>query len=113
MAVIHENEAQRIAITPGRERYQACNESLMVVVIDFNDGPGAEPDPPHQHPHEQITYVAEGELRFFVGEDEYRVGAGDLVTIPPNTPHTVQLISVTARLVDSFHTIREDFLEGK
>lgn len=112
MSVTHRNEVQRYTIAPGRERYLTRNENLMVVVIDFSDGPGAEPDPPHQHPHEQITYVAEGELRFFVGEEEYQVAAGDLVTIPPNTPHTVQLITATARLVDSFHPIRADFLEG-
>lgn len=34
-------------------------------VIDFDDGPTSEPDPPHSHPHEQVSYVSEGEIIFF------------------------------------------------
>lgn len=104
-------ETARTSIAPGRERYLAHTTQLMMTVIDFDDGPAAEPDPPHQHPHEQITYVAEGELLFLVGDDPHRVQAGDLVTVPPDTPHTVQILSKSVRLVDAFHPVRDDFLE--
>ena len=101
----------RTTIAAGRERYLTHTDRMMMVVIDFDDGPASEPDPPHQHPHEQITYVAEGELLFIVGETTHHVRAGDMVAVPPNVPHTVQILSPSARLVDAFHPVREDFLQ--
>ena len=35
------------SIGEGRTRYLAHTEKLMMVVIDFTDGPTSEPDPPH------------------------------------------------------------------
>jgi quercetin dioxygenase-like cupin family protein len=83
----------------------------MAVVIDFEDGPHAEPDPPHSHPHEQVTYVAEGELYFFVDGEPHRLGPGDLIAVPGRVPHTIQLLTKTARLVDTFTPVRDDFLK--
>jgi quercetin dioxygenase-like cupin family protein len=81
----------------------------MMVVIDFEDGPADEPDPPHSHPHEQITYVAAGELLFFIDGTPHQLGPGDLITVPPDVPHSIQLLSENVRLVDTFSPIREDF----
>jgi quercetin dioxygenase-like cupin family protein len=39
-----------------------------------------------------------------------RVKAGDMIVVPPDAPHTVELLSTAARLIDCFHPIREDFL---
>lgn len=102
--------APRHVTAPGRERYLAHTDHLMMVVFDFTDGPYEQPDPPHSHPHEQVTYVAEGELLFFVGDESYKVSAGDIVTVPSNVPHSIQLLTPKARLVDTFNPIRDDFL---
>jgi quercetin dioxygenase-like cupin family protein len=110
MTIIKSAKAARTTIAAGRERYQTHTDNLMVVVIDFTDGPSAEPDPPHSHPHEQVTYVAEGEVLFFINGEPVQLAAGDLITVPPNTPHTIQLLSNPVRLVDTFSPIREDFL---
>jgi len=112
MSATLRDETVHETIMSGRKRYLTHTNDLMMVVIDFNDGPATEPDPPHHHEHEQITYVAEGEFLFFVGDTPYRVKAGDMVTIPSNVPHTVQLISKTARLVDTFNPIRQEFLDN-
>ena len=109
-ATARQNETERQVIKPGRERYLAHTDNLMVVVLDCTDGPNAQPDPPHSHPHEQITYVAEGELYFFIEDTPYRLSAGDMITVAPNLPHTIQLLSHKVRLVDTFNPIREDFL---
>lgn len=112
MTAVKQDETPRETIAPGRERYLSYMDDLMMVVIDFTDGPGETPDPPHHHPHEQITYVAEGELYFFLDETSHRLSAGDMITVPSNVPHTIQLISEKARLVDTFTPIREDFLKS-
>ncbi|HTL10058.1 MAG TPA: cupin domain-containing protein, partial [Chitinophagaceae bacterium] len=42
----------------------------------------------HQHPHEQITYVQEGELEMTIGGILYHFTAGSTHVIPSNTPHS-------------------------
>ena len=83
----------------------------MNVLIDFTDGPWEKPEPPHSHPHEQTSYVAEGEILFLCeGEPDQHLKAGDMFAVPSGRPHTIQLLTKKARLVDSFNPLREDFL---
>lgn len=110
MTAVLRESASRFQIKEGRERYLAHTDNLMVVVIDFTDGPAEQPDPPHHHPHEQVSYIAEGELLFFMDGVPTRMGPGDLIAVPPNVPHCIQLLTPTARVVDSFNPIREDFV---
>lgn len=107
-----QNQIIREEISPGRERKIAHLDNLMVVVYDFTDGPMNKPDPSHSHAHEQITFVAEGELLFFIGPDEYHLTKGDIITIPPGTPHCIQTLANSVRLVDSFYPNRNDFLKA-
>ena len=97
-------------IREGGERRLGFTDNLMMVIIDFDDGPQTEPDPPHVHPHEQVSYVAEGEIFFFLEDECERLGPGDIFLVPPDKPHSIQLLSKHVRLVDCFHPIREDFL---
>lgn len=83
----------------------------MVVVCDFKGGPAPEPDPPHSHPHEQITYVAEGELFLFLGDDQHHLTKGDVYSVPSGIPHCIQTLSSHVRLIDSFTPLRDDFLK--
>ncbi len=98
------------AIAAGRTRYIANTDNLMLAVIDFQDGPTTEPDPPHSHPHEQISYVAAGEIIFFLDGEPTRLKTGDIYTVPPNAPHAVQLLTEHVCLIDAFTPIRQDFL---
>jgi len=111
MPVIKQFEGMPTVITKGRSRYLAHLPNLMMVVIDFNDGPASQPDPPHSHPHEQISYVVAGEINVVLGNEITQLGPGDIFTVPPNLPHCIQLLSKSARLVDTFSPIREDFLK--
>ena len=110
MPAYKENRIIHEKVSPGYERNIAYLENLMVVVCDFTNGPMKSPDSPHSHPHEQITYVAEGELFFFKGEKENRLVKGEIITVPSGMPHCIQTISSHVRLVDSFNPIRKDFL---
>lgn len=110
MGFIKQQEIARDPIGEKRERYLAHTDNLMMVVIDFSDGPTDEPDPPHSHPHEQMSYVVSGELIVHIGDNQERLGPGDMFTVPPDVPHTVQLLTEHVRLVDGFTPLREDFL---
>ena len=110
MGTLKQSEITPEPIGEGRTRYLAHTEKLMMAVIDFRDGPTREPDPPHSHPHEQISYVVSGELIVFIGDEQTRLEPGDMFTVPPDIPHTVQLLTEYVRLVDTFHPIRDEFL---
>lgn len=86
-------------------------DNLMTVIVDFSGGPMAEPDPYHSHPHEQTCYIAEGEILFFEeGETPVRLKQGDLFAVASGKKHAIQLLTPTARLIDNFTPIRQDFL---
>lgn len=111
MAILRERDARTVTVRVGVERKQISGNNLMTTVIDFSNGPWDKPDTPHHHVHEQTTYVAEGEIIFFCeGEPEQRLKRGDMFYVPSGKEHTVQLLTPTVRLVDSFNPIREDFL---
>jgi quercetin dioxygenase-like cupin family protein len=86
-------------------------ENLMVVACDFKNGPMVSPDPPHSHPHEQITYVAEGELLFFKEGKEHHLLKGDLITVPSSVSHSIQTLTPYVKLIDSFYPVRKEFLK--
>ncbi len=52
----------------------------------------------------------EGEILFFLGEEMQQLRTGDMVAIPPNVPHYIQLVSSHVRLIDSFTPLRQEFL---
>lgn len=69
--------------------------------------------PKHSHMNEQFTYVLEGALRFFVGDDgaeEVVVRAGEVLHIPGNVPHEAHALEDTLD-VDVFSPPRQDWLE--
>ncbi len=88
MGAIKKSDLTPEIIGPGRSRYLAHTDNLMIVMIEMNDGPTSEPDPPHAHPHEQVACVVSGEVLFFMDGKSTRLGPGDLYTVPPNVPHT-------------------------
>ncbi|MBC7913743.1 MAG: cupin domain-containing protein [Pyrinomonadaceae bacterium] len=111
MAVLHYDKAIVQHPAPGIERRLVHLGQLMTAVLDFNNGPQTQPDPLHSHPHEQTSYVAEGEILFFMEDEETQhLKQGDMFYVPSHKMHGIQLLSKTARLVDSFSPVREDFL---
>lgn len=111
MGIVKSAEVTPEVIAQGRTRYLAHLSNLMMVVIDFREGPSPKLDPPHSHPHEQISYVVSGEINLLLGKEVTHLSSGDIFTVPPNIPHAIQLLTESARLIDSFSPIREDFLK--
>jgi quercetin dioxygenase-like cupin family protein len=110
MGTVRQKGTKRESIGIGRERYLTHTDNLMMVVIDFDDGPTCKPDPPHSHHHEQVSYVVEGKIILFISEEIHELGPGDMFTVPADIPHTIQLLTNHVRLVDCFTPLREDFL---
>jgi quercetin dioxygenase-like cupin family protein len=69
--------------------------------------------PKHSHENEQLTYILEGALRFWIGEDgkeELVVAAGEVLHIPSNVPHKAEALEDTLD-VDVFSPPRQDWLD--
>ena len=104
-------ELPAFRISDGRERRLVHTDHLMIVVLDVTDGRAAAPDPYHSHPHEQVSYVAEGEVNFLMEGNITRLSPGDVYSVPPDIPHAIQPLSPRVRLIDCFTPIRQDFLK--
>ncbi|MBI4642087.1 MAG: cupin domain-containing protein [Candidatus Tectomicrobia bacterium] len=83
--------------------------NVMLCFFNFKRGSKV---PPHRHVNEQISYVLEGSLRFRIGNEEQVVSAGQVVHIPSNTEHEVEVLDEGASVLDIFSPIRQDFLDG-
>lgn len=69
--------------------------------------------PRHSHENEQITYILEGGLRFWIGEDEAQVidvMAGEVLHIPSLIQHKAEALEDTLD-VDIFSPPRQDWLD--
>ena len=70
--------------------------------------------PQHSHDNEQLTYILEGALHFWIGADrseEVIVRAGEVLVIPSNVPHEAVALEDTLD-VDVFSPPRQDWLNG-
>jgi quercetin dioxygenase-like cupin family protein len=98
-------------LSPSIGRKMITGERMMIAQIFLKKGSVV---PRHQHENEQITYILEGALRFHLGPDgaqEVTVRAGEVLTIPPNLPHTAEALEDTLD-VDIFDPPRQDWLDG-
>lgn len=68
--------------------------------------------PKHTHENEQFTYILEGALRFWIGDDaaEVVVKAGEVLHIPSHVPHKAEALEDTLDL-DIFTPPRQDWLD--
>ena len=70
--------------------------------------------PQHSHENEQITYILEGGLRFWIGANESEVIdvlAGEVLHIPSHVRHKAEALADTLD-VDVFSPPRQDWLDG-
>ncbi len=68
--------------------------------------------PQHSHDNEQLTYILDGALKFWVGdegEEELIVRSGEVLVIPSNVKHKAEALEDTLD-VDVFCPPREDWL---
>jgi quercetin dioxygenase-like cupin family protein len=66
--------------------------------------------PLHSHHNEQVTYVLEGALHFFIDDREIIVSAGEVLCIPPHMPHEAIALEDTVDL-DIFNPPRQDWID--
>jgi len=104
--VIRAANVEPVEMVPGvRRRTLSWGERLMVVQVVLEEGAVV---PAHRHPHEQITYVIEGELSMQVGGRSHVLQAGDSLLFPADVEHGATAIKRTL-VVDTFSPPRDDY----
>jgi quercetin dioxygenase-like cupin family protein len=98
-------------VTDAISRRIITGDDMMIAHVYLNKGAVV---PQHSHHNEQLTYILEGALHFWIGEDgaeEVIVGAGEVLHIPSNVPHRAKALEDTLD-VDVFSPPRADWLNG-
>jgi quercetin dioxygenase-like cupin family protein len=105
------DDLPREELNPEIGRRLITGERLMLAHVYIAKG-GLVPT--HSHDNEQLTYILEGALRFWLGDDESEivdVSAGEVLHIPSNLTHRAEALEDTLD-VDIFAPPRADWLDG-
>jgi quercetin dioxygenase-like cupin family protein len=94
------------ALNPLLGRQFVVGQNVMVARVLLKQGCIV---PEHSHHNEQITYILEGALKFWIDGKEIVVHAGEVLTIPPNMPHRAEALADTVDL-DIFNPPRADWI---
>ena len=98
-------------LNPQLRRRLISAERLMLAHVYLEKGCVV---PQHAHDNEQLTYILQGVLRFWLGEDGSEVvdvRAGEVLHIPSNVAHKAEALEDTLD-VDIFCPPRQDWLDG-
>lgn len=93
------------ALAAGVTMRPLFGDGAMLNLLEF------EPDarvPPHDHPHEQLGYVIEGELLLTIDGVEHRLGPGAAYAIPGGVEHAAAS-PARCLVLDVFQPVREDY----
>ena len=105
------NEMPRETVSPMLDRRLITGDRMMLAHVYLKKGCIV---PKHQHENEQLTYILEGALRFWIGDDESQevvVRAGEVLHIPSMVFHKAEALEDTLD-VDVFNPPRADWLNG-
>lgn len=93
-------------LNPLLDRQMITGDKVMLARVLLKKGCVV---PEHSHENEQVTYILEGALKFWIEGKEIVVRAGEVLCIPSNIPHKAEAVEDTVDL-DVFYPPRQDWL---
>ncbi len=108
------DDVERESVTHDIARKLFTGKRMMLAQVFLDKGAIV---PKHSHDNEQLTWVVEGALKFWLGNEgepgyeERIVSAGEVMYIPSNVPHKAEALEDTLD-VDVFSPPRQDWLDG-
>jgi len=100
------SDVQLETMNPLLDRQLIIGQEVMMARVLMKKGCVV---PLHSHVNEQLSYILEGALKFWIDGKEIVVRAGEVLTIPPNMPHKAEAMEDTVDL-DIFHPPRADWM---
>ena len=92
-------------LVPGITGYYTHGDSMTFGYVELKAGSNI---PLHQHVHEQITYIIEGQLDMVIGGEQCLLTAGMYHVIGSNVPHSA-VARTACKVIDAFSPVREDY----
>lgn len=91
-----------------RRQTLVTGHAMMQMLVTLEAGSRL---PEHLHPHEQISHVLSGRVRFVLegGAETRDLGAGESIYLAANLPHSAEALATSA-VLDTFSPPREDLL---
>jgi quercetin dioxygenase-like cupin family protein len=93
-------------LNPLFQRHFVIGQEIMLARVLMKKGCIV---PEHSHHNEQLTYILEGALKFWIDGREIVVNAGETLCIPSNMPHKAEALEDTVDL-DVFSPPRQDWI---
>jgi len=93
-------------LNPLLQRHFVVGKDIMLARVLLKKGCIV---PEHSHHNEQLTYILEGALKFWIDGKVLVVRAGEVLTIPSNMPHKAEALEDTVDL-DVFNPPRADWI---
>jgi quercetin dioxygenase-like cupin family protein len=106
MQIYEWNRVEKEQLSPTFARQVIHADTMTVARVYLRKGCSV---PEHSHHNEQITYILEGALKFWIDGKEIVVNAGEVLTIPPHMPHKAEALEDTVDL-DVFDPPRADWI---
>ena len=94
-------------LNPLLQRQMVWGQEIMLARVLLKKGCIV---PEHSHHNEQLTYILEGALKFWIDGKEIVVNAGETLCIPSNMPHKAEALVDTVDL-DVFTPPRADWIQ--
>jgi quercetin dioxygenase-like cupin family protein len=95
-------------LNPLLQRQFVVGQEIMVARVLLKKGCIV---PEHSHHNEQLTYILDGALKFWIDGKEIVVHAGEVLCIPANMPHKAEAMEDTVDL-DVFTPPRADWINS-
>lgn len=92
-------------LAPGLIGYYAHGTNMTFGLVEIKAGSGI---PLHNHVHEQITYIVEGQLDMIIDGNPCSLTAGMYFVIDSNVLHSA-VAATDCKLIDVFSPVREEY----
>ncbi|HDQ73800.1 MAG TPA: cupin domain-containing protein [Chloroflexi bacterium] len=106
MSFFSVDELPAADMLPGVTRRAVYLDDTMMTFFDFEPGSVV---PEHSHPHEQITYIVKGAMKFTLQDETHVLRAGEGVCCPPDVPHSAVILDEPTVALDAWYPMREDY----
>ena len=93
-------------LNPLLQRQFVVGQEIMVARVLLKKGCIV---PEHSHHNEQLTYILDGALKFWIDGREIVVHSGEVLCIPAHMPHKAEALADTVDL-DVFNPPRADWI---
>lgn len=93
-------------LTPLLQRQMVWGQQIMLARVLLKKGSIV---PEHSHHNEQLTYILDGALKFWIDGKEITVHSGEVLCIPAHMPHKAEALVDTVDL-DVFTPPRADWI---